>query len=195
MIRSFIALDLFESTKESLLNVRRRLQKEIPADWVRWSRPASIHLTLKFLGDVAEKDMPGIKEALAQVALRHTPFKFVVAHLGCFPNLKRPRVVWVGVQETTGALVALQQDVEKSLQPLGFKAERRRYHPHLTLGRTRRGVVSAEKRRLGEIIDNTDIGEVNQVDVEGLKLMRSDLRPDGAVYTVLAEFELPIRSQ
>jgi 2'-5' RNA ligase len=149
-----------------------------------------IHLTLKFLGNVAESDLPAIKAALAQIGQQHAPFAFTVGGLGCFPNVRRPRVVWVGIQEQTGTLAGLQRDVEKGLVPLGFEAEKRAFHPHLTLGRTKRGLRSADQRRLGEILAGVEVGELDRINVESFHLMRSDLRPSGAVYTALATFDL-----
>jgi 2'-5' RNA ligase len=87
-------------------------------------------------------------------------------------------------------LAALQRDVEQSLVPLGFQAEKRAFHPHLTLGRTRRYVSRQEQRRLGEVIASTEVGELARIQVGSFRLMRSDLRPDGAVYTSLAAFSL-----
>jgi len=124
------------------------------------------------------------------VGRRHTPFTFTVGGVGCFPNLRRPGVVWVGVQEDSGALAALQRAVEKGLKPLGFEAERRAFHPHLTLGRTRKGIHSFDQRRLGEVIAAAGVGELAQVHATSFRLMRSDLRPDGAIYSAMAEFPL-----
>jgi 2'-5' RNA ligase len=104
--------------------------------------------------------------------------------------MKRPRVVWVGVREETGALQALQRDVVKSMVPLGFEPERRAFHPHLTLGRTRRNVSSASQRELGESLAGVEVGELAQVQVASFRLMRSDLRPGGAIYTPLAVLDL-----
>jgi 2'-5' RNA ligase len=190
MIRSFVAIDLPDTVKDALLELGQQLRQQAPDRSVRWSRVSGIHLTLKFLGDVSEDDLPGIKAVLGQVAQRHTPFTCTVEGVGCFPNAKSPRVVWVGVREDAGRLVALQRDVEKNLVPLGFKAEKRAYHPHLTLGRTGRHVRSADQRRLGEVIAASDVGELAQVGVESFRLMRSDLHPDGAVYTALETFSL-----
>lgn len=190
MIRSFVAIDLPDAVKDVLSEVGERLGRQVPERSVRWSRVSGIHLTLKFLGDVDEADLPKIKTALAQVGQRHAPFTFAVAGVGCFPNLRNPRVVWVGIEEETGSLAALQRDVEKSLVPVGFEAEKRAFHPHLTLGRTRRDVRSGDQRRIGEIIANADVSELGQVCVDSFRLVRSDLRPDGAVYTPLDVFAL-----
>jgi 2'-5' RNA ligase len=192
MVRSFVAIDLPDSFKEILHRTSEQLRRQVSGDSVRWARIEGIHLTLQFLGNVAQSDLPQIEAALIQVGQRHAPFTFTVGGVGCFPNLRKPRVIWIGVQEETGALAALQRDVEKSLVPLGFKPEKRAFHPHLTLGRTRRHVRSADQRRLGEIIASIDVGELGHIHVKSFRLMRSDLRPSGAVYTLLALFELSL---
>jgi 2'-5' RNA ligase len=190
MIRSFAAIDLPDTARDALLELGEQLRHEAPDRSVRWSRVSGIHLTLKFLGDVSEDDLPGIKAVLGQAAQRQAPFTCTLEGVGCFPNTRSPRVVWVGVREDSGRLLALQRDVEKGLAPLGFKPEKRAYHPHLTLGRTARHVRSADQRRLGEVIAASDVGELAQIRVESFRLMRSDLRPDGAVYTALETFSL-----
>jgi 2'-5' RNA ligase len=195
MIRSFIALDLPASTKKVLEETSQRLRDQVPHSSVRWSRISNLHLTLQFLGNVDETDLPPIKAALAEVGQQHAPFAFAVGGLGCFPKLKSPRVVWVGVQEETGALLALQRDVEKSLVPLGFKPERRAFRPHLTLGRVRRNARPSEQRQLGDVIARTEVGELDRVRVRWFRLMRSDLQPDGAIYTPLAVFNLTREGQ
>jgi 2'-5' RNA ligase len=195
MIRSFIAIELPDPAKDALRGVGERLRHKVPYDSVRWTRVSGIHLTLKFLGDVAEADLPKIKAALTDVGQRHGPFRFTIGGVGCFPDVKRPRVVWVGVEEETGRLAALQRDVERSLAPLGFKPEQRAFHPHLTLGRTKRNVGSRDQGRLGEVIATAGVGELSQVQVTSLVLMRSDLRPDGAVYTPLGYFDLSLKQE
>jgi 2'-5' RNA ligase len=195
MVRCFIAIDLSASVKEVLRELGHKLRNQIPRDSVRWGRVSGIHLTLQFLGDVAESDLSQIEAVLVQVSQRHVPFTFTVGDLGCFPNLKKPRVVWVGVQEETGALTALQKDVVQSLVPLGFEPERRAFRPHLTLGRARRDILRADQRRLGEVIAAAGIGELGRVDVGSFLLMRSDLRPDGAVYSRLAKLDLGLEQK
>ncbi len=186
MIRSFVAIDLPNSTKTRLKAVSQQLRRRVPRDSVRWSRVTGIHLTLKFLGDVAQGDLPQIKDVLAQVGQRHAPFEFTVGGVGCFPNTKRPRVLWVGLEEESGNLAALQRDVVQSLAPLGFEPEKRRFHPHLTLGRVKRGVPSGDLRRLGQVIVTAGTGELDRVQAASFHLMRSELRPSGALYSSLA---------
>ncbi len=190
MIRSFVAIDLPGLTKARLKAVAQQLRGQVPRDSVRWTRITGVHLTLKFLGDVNQSDLPQIKQALAQVGQRHAPFEFTIGGVGCFPNTRRPRVVWVGLQEESGVLAALQRDVDQSLVPLGFEPEKRRFHPHLTLGRVKRGIPSGDLRRLGQVLVVSGIGELDRVQATSLRLMRSELRSSGALYSSLAAVDL-----
>ncbi len=189
-VRTFVAINLSSEMKERLMDVQQRLRRSAPPETVRWVRPQGIHLTLKFLGEVPASQIPQITAALREACRVHTPFTFTVGGVGCFPNPRSPRVVWVGVEEESGALVALQKSVEKAMTQLGFPRESRPFHPHLTLGRTRKGLRNTDRRRLGDAIATAGVGLLGEVSVDAVYLMRSDLRPSGAVYTALAEARL-----
>lgn len=189
-IRTFIAIELDESIQDGLTELQEQLKGKVPRDSVRWVRPDGIHLTLKFLGDVPVNQIEEITRALQKSCQGFAPFSLSCARLGCFPDLKRPRVVWVGIQEETGTLAQLQRAVEENVAPLGYSTEKREFSPHLTLGRIQKRVGSGDLRRLGELVGASEIGILGQMEVRSIHLMRSDLRPSGAVYTRLAEIEL-----
>ena len=189
-IRTFIAIELDESIKDELTSLQERLRAEAPRGSVRWVRSEAIHLTLKFLGDVPADQIGEITRALQKSCQGFAPFSLSCGELGCFPDLKRPRVVWVGVQEETGTLAQLQKAIEENVAPLGYPPEKRKFSPHLTLGRVQRRVSSGDLHRLGELVGASEIGTLGQMEVRSVNLMRSDLRPSGAVYTRLAEAEL-----
>lgn len=189
-IRTFIAIELDESTKAGLAELQEWLQAEVPKDIVRWVRLGGIHLTLKFLGNVPATSISGITEALQRACRGFAPFSLTCGGLGCFPNPQRPRVVWVGVEEETGALARLQQAIEAEVAPLGYPTDKRSFHPHLTLGRAQRRAPSRDVRQLGEVIAKTDVGRISEMEVQAVSLMRSDLKPGGAVYTQLATVRL-----
>ncbi len=189
-LRTFIAIELDEELRENLGRLQKQLREQLPPRSVRWVRPEGIHLTLKFLGDTPEEQVEDVKEAVARAAAEVGPFTFTVAGLGCFPNTRRPRVIWVGLQEVTGALRRLRDAVEAQMAPLGFPTERRRFHPHLTLGRVHRRASKSEVREIGELVATSALGAIDEMDVTGLAYIKSDLRPSGAVYTTLAEARL-----
>ncbi len=190
-IRTFIAIELDEAIKVALVDLQGQLKAKVPQGSVRWVKPGGIHLTLKFLGDVPANRIGEVERALTQACVRFRCFSFSVGGIGCFPNPRRPRVVWVGVREESGTLLRLQKAIEDAMEKLGFPPERRRFHAHLTLGRTRRRASSSDVRRLGQLVSETDMGEsLGQMEAWAVSLMKSDLRPTGAVYTQLAAVKL-----
>jgi len=189
-IRAFIAIELSKEIREALTRLQERLKSRIPHRSVRWVRVEGIHLTLKFLGDVPASSIDGISQALEVACGGFEPFTLEAAGLGCFPNSRRPRVLWVGVREESGVLNRLQKSVEDELARLGFERERRSFNPHLTLGRVQRRVSHNDRQRLGELIAESEVGLLDSMRVPAVKLMRSDLQPAGAVYTALARVAL-----
>jgi len=189
-IRAFIAIPLPESLLAHLGRLQRRLEQEVPPRSVRWVRPENIHLTLQFLGDTPVEKVLRIKAALEVVARYAPPCTFAVGGLGCFPNPRRPRVIWVGVQEPTGRLAALQDAIEEAMAPLGYPPEGRGFTPHLTLGRVQRRASRDDAARIGQVITSTDIGRLGEAPAGRFVLFQSVLRPTGPEYTMLAEFRL-----
>jgi 2'-5' RNA ligase len=190
IIRAFVAAPLSESLLRELARLERRLEERVPRRSVRWVQPGSIHLTLKFLGDTSTEKLPGITQALAAVARNAPVSTFTVGGIGCFPNTRRPRVVWVGVQEPTGRLAALQDAIEEVLAPFGYEPEGRGFTPHLTLGRVRRKVRHSDVTQVGEVVAGTEVGQLAEVVADRFELIRSVLRPTGAEYTTLETFAL-----
>ena len=188
--RTFIAIELDDQLKDGLGRLQDRLRTQLSPHSVRWVHPQGIHLTLKFLGDTPLEKVEEVQVALAQAANDISPFTFTVAGVGCFPNSRRPRVVWVGIQELTGSLVRLRDAVEGHVAPLGFPTEHRRFSPHLTLGRVQRHASKSEVRELGELVAADATGVLDEMMVTAVSYIKSDLRPSGAVYTTLAEAKL-----
>jgi 2'-5' RNA ligase len=189
-IRSFVAVELPDEVRTALADLQEDLMAQAPPKSVRWTRPTSIHLTLQFLGDVAPGQVEAIADALHGVCAEVAPFSFELKSLGVFPNPSRPRVVWVGVVEPSGTLVAVQKRAAQALAPLGFEPEKRAYTPHLTIGRAARYATRAELVEVGELVTRSQVGTLGQVHVEHLTLMKSDLQSSGAVYTPLAVLPL-----
>ncbi len=181
-IRCFVAIEMGPAVRQALARVSDRLSEQIDSRAVRWVKPANIHLTLRFLGDTDSSAIAGIGECLDDVASEFTSFELSLAELGCFPNSRKPRVVWIGVEGQLGQLTALQQAVEDRLARLGWEREGRRYHPHLTLGRvkdTRQIVEARLPWGSGLFAESFEVAKIC--------LMQSDLRPDGAVHTTKHE--------
>lgn len=189
-LRIFVAIPLPPLLLERLKDVQYRLQGKVPHRSVRWVRPEGIHLTLKFLGDTPRDEIPIVREALIAVA-RHAPsFTLTAEGLGCFPSPRRPRVLWVGVDEPTGRLAVLAKAIEEAMTSLGYKPDRHSFTPHLTLGRVRRGASQEASREISEAITGTRVGQLAQFTADCFELIRSDLKPGGAEYTTLETFPL-----
>lgn len=189
-IRSFVAVELDSEVKTRLAEIQRQLKAATPSGAMRWVQPESIHVTLKFLGDVPQERIGAIVAALERACAPVAPLVFAVAEAGCFPDARRPNVVWIGVEDSGGGLLALQQAVERALSPLGYPPEGRPFRPHLTLGRTNRNAPGPDLRKVGEAVSSLRVGRLAQVDVAEIVLMRSDLLPSGARYTPLAHIPL-----
>lgn len=189
-LRTFIAVELDEDLNGHLARVQDRLRGQLSPRSVRWVRQGGIHLTLKFLGDTLPDQVEAVKIALGKAVSGLSPFTLTVGGLGCFPNARRPRVVWVGLYEPTGALSRLRDAVEDQVAPLGFPTENRPFHPHLTLGRVQRNASQSEVREVGEVVQASAIGNLYEMTVKQVSYIKSDLKPSGAVYTTLYEARL-----
>lgn len=189
-IRAFIAVPLPDTLLRELGRLQRQLEEQTSPRSVRWVRPQGVHLTLKFLGDTPTEKLSEIEGALAVVARSAPACTFTVGGLGCFPNTRRPRVVWVGVQEPTGRLAALQDAIEEVMAPFGYSPEGRGFTPHLTLGRVGRKTTRGDAARVGEIVACTTVETLAEVPADRFALIRSVLKPSGAEYTTLQEFAL-----
>jgi 2'-5' RNA ligase len=153
-------------------------------------RPEGVHLTLKFLGEIPEGSVQPLQAAICEAARGVSPFTVEVGGLGCFPNLTRPRVVWVGVDCPDGSLAEVQKRIEEAAAACGFEREARAFSPHLTLGRVRQGEPPATLRQLGGVVALFPAPQRQRLEVSEVCLFRSVLKPEGAQYTVLTHARL-----
>ena len=182
LVRSFIAFELPAGLKADLGELQRLL-KNNRYDWIKWVNPDSIHLTLKFLGDITTDKIDEIMMAIQESIGGIPPFVIQVKGLGVFPNLKRIQVVWVGLAGDLGYLKILQENIENNLAILGYPAEGREFTPHLTLGRVRFAIPPVEQQKFVELLNNTNFASVHEIKVDSVNLMKSLLTPQGAIYT------------
>lgn len=175
-IRAFIAIELPEDARRALGDTARRLAEQLPQGSVRWVRPELIHLTLRFLGDTAVAKLPTIAAALDALGAQHAPFTLALSEAGCFPNRKRPRIIWAGLDGQLAPLQALKRDLDRALAASGWELEDRPFQPHLTLGRVK------DSRLLQGVAWQASVERVG-VPVTAVVLMESELTRSGPVYT------------
>ena len=176
-MRLFASLELPETTRAACADVLRRLRAASGS--VRILPVEAMHLTLAFLGEVEAARVDAVRVALAKVARSSPPVPLHVAGAGAFPDLARPRVLWLGVNDAAGAVAALAGAVQTALAPLGFEPEARGFRPHLTVARLRDGRLPPALRTAVAAAATFDAGRA-QAGV--LALMESRLDPAGAKY-------------
>ncbi|HBX69988.1 MAG TPA: RNA 2',3'-cyclic phosphodiesterase [Chloroflexi bacterium] len=189
VIRAFIALDLPPEVQENLAQVSAQLKEQLGEKSVRWVPVENIHLTLKFLGDVSVNNLGVLKEIIASEAAQAKPMEFSVGRLGAFPKIRRPRVIWVGI-EAPPELMALQRSIEARTTRVGYPPDEREFSPHLTLGRVSRTASPKDVSKIGEVLNASSVGFLGAVRVREIHLLKSDLQPSGAVYSKM--FTTPI---
>jgi 2'-5' RNA ligase len=185
LIRSFLAIELPNPILKKIEEVQGDL-RSTRAD-VRWVNPEKIHLTLKFFGNIEESRIDLILKSIEEPVRNTLPFSLRVLGVGAFPNLKNPRVVWMGLVDGKDVLTSFQKQIENQLGKIGFQSEDRPFHPHLTLGRMK---SSRGKEDLVGRMEKHKEEEFGDLPVERVVLFKSDLRPTGPIYTPLRELRL-----
>ncbi|WHZ22106.1 MAG: 2'-5' RNA ligase [Nitrospira sp.] len=197
MIRAFLAVELPSDLRERLAamqqDLKRRLERASDRQVrISWVRPASLHLTFKFLGDVREETIQPLQARIEQVVTDHRTIRIPLERLGTFPRPQQPRVLWVGPYESwdqgedAQGLAALYCAIEACCQAVGFATEGRPLSPHLTLARIKEG-----EKQVGLALAQSAVMDrplsIGSFPIGAIALMRSELRPTGSVYTKLWE--------
>lgn len=176
MIRLFVAINLPDWLKNELT-----LLCSFGIKGVKWVETANFHLSLRFIGEVTQEDFQDISDSLSKIKVN--PFTLTLSGLGTFPNERSPRVIWTGVNKNE-ELIRLQKKVETQLNKLGLKGDKRRYTPHITLGR-----VKADKPgRIGDFMVQNNLYKSKPIDIESFQLFSSVLTPKGPIYRVESDY-------
>jgi 2'-5' RNA ligase len=186
-LRCFVAIDVPPDARDAVARAQARVRKGAAAADVRWTEPAQIHLTLAFLGTVAEERVASVSAALDPVAAAAGPLTLAAAGLGAFPSIRRPRVLWAGVAGDVERLAALAGTVQGALAPLGFLPEARPFSAHLTIGRVRtpRGAGA-----LAAAIEEAHAMPLGSWTAAEVVLYESRLRPAGALHVPVSHHRL-----
>jgi 2'-5' RNA ligase len=182
IIRAFIAIDLSTEIQQRLNDVLdnyKTLLSKIP---IRWVPVTNIHLTLKFLGELSTSNLNILTDMIKTEVTSHHQFEISVGGSGAFPNIRQPRIIWVGV-EAPPELASIQIGIESATARLGYAREERAFSPHLTIGRISRNVSMLEVKVISQTLENNRVGFLGAICIEKVHLYRSDLQPTGAVYT------------
>ena len=187
-IRAFIAVELPSFLKEELGRVESILKagNTTPVKWVDFE---SIHLTLKFLGDIESSRVGEIIEGIKNACVGISPFELKIKGLGVFPNPARTRIAWVGLIDSTDELSLLQRNIESEMEKLEYERETRKFSPHLTLARVRDQATPDERKRFGNLVTATAFSS-ERITVNSVNLMQSRLTRQGAIYSRLGSIRL-----
>jgi RNA 2',3'-cyclic 3'-phosphodiesterase len=185
-VRTFIGIDPGKAIRDQIITLQDTMART--GTEVKWVEPENLHVTLLFLGEVDMLDVPPICQSVADTVRLHSSFPMSIENVGCFPNLRRPRIVWVGVGEGVQEVVALHDALEPPLLELGcYRREERHYTPHITLGRVKSDrptdkLTASLTRRAGWKGGATSVREIH--------VMSSELTSRGPIYTVLSRAKL-----
>jgi 2'-5' RNA ligase len=185
-IRSFLAFELSAEMRSTVSGVYENVRNSRLE--VRWVRPQGIHITVVFMGDVREEDIAAIGNEMGKGCSEFSPFHASLKGMGCFPNCRNPRVIWIGLEGEIERMSNFREDLQKRLVPFGVKTEKRGFNPHLTLGRFKR--PSRDESEVGELIDKHKDVTSPVCSLHELVLFKSDLKPGGAIYTKVLSWPL-----
>jgi len=187
MIRAFLAIELNQEVRSALKVFQDRIRNHLPP--ISWVNPESLHLTVKFLGEIGEEQLSSVQQAVEIGIKDCSRFSLQIEGIEGFPNVNQPRVLWAGISGQVDKLQRLASYVEEALIPLGFPSESKAFRGHLTLARIkqRSREVGIALARSQDLKRQTDIGMLK---VHQLCLFRSELKPTGAVYHRLWEIQL-----
>jgi 2'-5' RNA ligase len=184
-MRAFVAIPLPADLKERVGVVQRRLDSSLGHNLVRWTGPDQLHLTLRFYGNVAEADVAELAAALRRATAGVPAFELNLTGLGGFPTVRRPTVIWLGLEGDLEPLLKLQRQIEHETARFGSHSESRAFHPHLTVGRVK--PFGDASQRVGQVLGSEIVERVGTLPGTRVQLVQSQLKPTGSVYTILEE--------
>ncbi len=182
--RCFVAIEIPVHVQRVFEKIQNELRTEIGK--ASWTRIGNFHLTLKFLGDIKKNSISDVCNAIDKVAIKQKPFSLEFGGIGTFPNLSRPRVLWLGLKQGERITTGLSRYINNALFQWDVKKDGR-FHPHVTLARLRQSM------NLKEYIDLFDAYQTIQntsMTVDEITLIKSDLHPNGAIYTPIRRFNM-----
>jgi RNA 2',3'-cyclic 3'-phosphodiesterase len=199
LLRTFIAVEIPPQMQKTIQQQTEPLRKKVGSSLVRWVPEQNLHLTLQFLGDISPANVDLLTQMLRAEADSCPSFEIELSGLGSFPNLRSPRVIYIGIQAPAcpepgrrAELEALYHGIQSASARLGYESESRPFSPHLTIGRVRQNVSSSEQQKIRRALEETKIDSLGIARVDSVHLYKSDLKPTGSVYTRL--YSAPLKN-
>ena len=187
LIRCFVAIEIPEELKNKIDDYISSLKQIAPE--IKWIKAKNLHITLKFLGEIQQELLFQVQDELSAIPKVVNPFKISISEVGFFPNQFKPRVVWLGLHnDNNNSIFKLHEWIDKKLESLGFEREKRRFSPHLTLGRIK---LASNYQQLVEYINQHKFQSYS-FNIPEVVIMKSMLKPTGAVYSQLKTFSLEV---
>ncbi len=183
-MRTFIAVELPENIKKQIEQLQAPLKRTDA--FVSWVKPTNIHVTLKFLGEVPEEKTNEVLSATQKALEGSRKFTMDLKGMGAFPDIKRPKVIWIGTGSGQENLSRMAERIEEEMEKIGFPREKRKFSPHFTIGRVK-SLRNIEK--LMELVKSSDF-QTERIEVDEVVVMKSQLHPAGAIYTPLKKIPL-----
>jgi len=186
MIRAFIAVNIADVQRKEIAEVIDSFRRYDVR--VKWVNAGNLHVTMKFLGETSEDSLTEMYSAIRDSIAGVAPFNLRLANVGCFPNARKPRVIWVGINDGFNQLKDISRCVENALEPFGFAPEKRKFAAHVTIGRVK------DNRNIETLSSELDRIKFDSSDsqIRDVVFYQSDLRPQGPIYTALQAFELGV---
>ncbi len=189
LIRCFLAIEYPKVILDRINQISREMQRVFPPGCVRWAAEKNLHLTVKFFGEITETQLNDLRMNLHPVCAGTPSITMHIKGKGVFPNLRSPKIIWVGAEESL-PLRTLVQQCEEVCARVGIPTEERPFKPHLTIGRTHRDISETNARMIGEYFRTSPAPEFGEFSADHVILFRSELHPTGPVYSPLEKFLL-----
>jgi len=184
-IRTFIAIDPDKDSTDKLVQFSGMLKPSLRGE-VNWTKRDNLHFTLKFLGEISVERVEKAIDTLQVIAELYNRFQVSIGGIGFFPDMKRPRILWVGAREGREEMERLANLVENEFENIGFGRESREFKAHLTLARIKSPFIKIDPKA----IEDLSVQTICNFEATNIILYRSDLLPSGPRYTIIKTFDL-----
>lgn len=189
LIRAFVSIEPPDELREQIATLQKSLDKALKADFIKWTKPEQVHLTLRFIGEMPESDTQKVLTGIRKACKGVKPFHLHLGGLGAFPDIQRPAILWTGVSGDVDTLKSLVNQINHEISGVVGMPELQQFVPHLTIGRVKE-LPAAKLKKLTTACAENKIHLHGCVDVKSVRLMKSVLGKSGAVHTGIGDVKL-----